>query len=128
MIDRLHDVLPYLEHLPPEPQEEAANYIEALAEALEREDFVLGSIQPLPHEIRTVEHWEDPAGAWRDLPDTMLEELEQLRHASPPTPPLEYLSDSTCLIQMCLEPIYKADQAHYPSPRRGYTPTRQLRV
>lgn len=40
MIDRLHDVLPYLEQLPPEIQEEAATYIEALAEALEREAFV----------------------------------------------------------------------------------------
>ena len=34
---------------------------------------------------------DDPAGAWRDLPDSMLEELDQLRHASPPTPPLEHL-------------------------------------
>jgi hypothetical protein len=72
VIDRLHDVLPYLEQLPPEAQGEAASYIEVLAEALER--------------------WEDPVGAWRDLPDTMLEELDQLlRHANPPTPPLEYL-------------------------------------
>ena len=91
MIDRLHDVLPYLEHLPPEAQEEAASYIEALAEALEREDFVLGHIRRIPHGIQSVEPWEDPAGAWRDLPDTMLEDLDQLRHASPPTPPLEYL-------------------------------------
>lgn len=30
MIDRLHDVLPYLEQLPPEAQEEAAGYVEAL--------------------------------------------------------------------------------------------------
>jgi hypothetical protein len=36
MIDRFHDILPYLEHLPPEAQEEAVNYIEALAETLER--------------------------------------------------------------------------------------------
>lgn len=33
--------------------------------------------------------WVDPAGAWRDLPDTMLEELNRLRHAVLPTPPLE---------------------------------------
>ncbi len=75
MIDRLHDVLPYLEHLPPEAQEEAASYIEALAEALEREAFVPGRIRRIPREIQSNEHWEDPAGAWRDLPDTMLEEL-----------------------------------------------------
>lgn len=91
MIDRLHDVLPYLEQLPPEIQEEAATYIEALAEALEREAFVLGRIRSTQHELQTEEHWEDPAGAWRDLPDTMLEELDQIRHANPPTPPLEHL-------------------------------------
>lgn len=91
MIDRLHDILPYLEHLPPEAQEEAANYIEALAEALEYEAFVLGRIRQRPREIQPLEQWEDPAGAWRDLPDTMLEELDQLRHEVPPTPPVEYL-------------------------------------
>ncbi len=91
MIDRLRDVLPYLEQLPPEAQVEAAGYIEALAEALEREAFVRGRIRRVPREIQPIEPWVDPAGAWRDLPDTMLEELDQLRHANPPTPPLEYL-------------------------------------
>lgn len=91
MIDRLHKVLPYLEHLPPEAQEEAASYIEALAEAFERTDFVLGRIRRIPCKIELVEHWEDPAGAWSDLPDTMIEDMDQLRHASAPTPPLEYL-------------------------------------
>jgi len=91
MIDRLQDILPHLEHLPPEAQEEAANYIEALAEALEREAFVLGRIRREPREIGALEQWEDPAGAWSDLPDTMLEELDQLRHAIPPTPPIDYL-------------------------------------
>jgi hypothetical protein len=91
VIDRLHDVLPYLEQLPPEAQEEAASYIEALAEALEREAFVRGRIQHVPREIQLTESWEDPVGAWHDLPDTMLEELDQLRHANPPTPPLEHL-------------------------------------
>lgn len=92
MIDRLHDVLPYLEHLPPEAQEEAAIYIEALAEALERETFVPSRIRAVPHEMQPLEPWEDPAGAWRDLPDTLLEELDRLRHASSPTPPLEHLA------------------------------------
>ena len=31
------------------------------------------------------------AGAWSDLPETLVEELDQLRHASSPTPPLEEL-------------------------------------
>ncbi len=89
MIDRLQDILPYLEHLPPEAQEEAAIFIEALAEALEREAFAPGRAGSVPLEKESMEQWEDPAGAWSDLPDTMLEELDQLRHASPPTPPLE---------------------------------------
>ncbi|MDQ6661074.1 MAG: hypothetical protein M3Z24_08925 [Chloroflexota bacterium] len=91
MIDRLHDVLPYLEHLPPEAQEEAATYIEALAEALDREAFVRGRTRSVSEEIEPLEPWKDPAGAWGDLPDTLLEELDQLRHANPPTPPLEHL-------------------------------------
>ncbi len=37
----------------------------------------------------TIDRWEDPAGAWYDLPDSMLDELDRLRHAVPPTPPLE---------------------------------------
>lgn len=91
MIDRLHDLLPYLEQLPPEAQEEAATYIEALAETFEREALAPGHIQRVPDEMPLEESWEDPAGAWHDLPDTMLEDLDQLRHASPPTPPLEQL-------------------------------------
>ena len=91
MIDRLNDVLPYLEHLPPEAQEEAASYIEALAEAFERKAFVPEHIRRIHGEAQPVEDWEDPAGAWRDLPDTMLEDLDQLRHTNPPTPPLEHL-------------------------------------
>lgn len=63
MIDRLHDILPYLEQLPPEVQEEAANYLASLVNAFEP--------------------WEDPAGAWRDLPDTLLEDLNRLRHGNP---------------------------------------------
>jgi len=87
MIDRLQDVLPYLEQLPPEGQEEAATYLESLAEAFKHENLASGRIQHAPREIPSVESWEDPAGAWRDLPDNMLEELDQLRHANPPTPP-----------------------------------------
>lgn len=91
MIDRLEDLLPYLEHLPPEAQEEAATYITALIEALEHESLALGHISGVPNEIPSLESWEDPAGAWCDLPDNLLEELDQLRHANPPTPPLEHL-------------------------------------
>jgi hypothetical protein len=89
MIDRLQNVLPYLEHLPPEAQEEAATYIAALTEALEFESLVPGRKRPTLEQIEAVEQWEDPAGAWRDLPDTLLEDLDQLRHSSPPTPPID---------------------------------------
>ena len=46
MIDRLQNVLPHLEHLPPEAQEEAATYIAALAEALEFESLAPGRKRP----------------------------------------------------------------------------------
>jgi hypothetical protein len=35
------------------------------------------------------EDWQDPFGAWSDLPDTMLDDLDQMRHEVSPTPPLE---------------------------------------
>jgi len=89
MIDRLQNVLPHLEHLPPEAQEEAATYIAALTEALEFESLVLGRKRPAPRQIESGEPWEDPAGAWRDLPDTLLEDLDHIRHSSPPTPPID---------------------------------------
>ena len=43
------------------------------------------------HEVQTVEQWVDPVGSWSDLPETMLEDLDQIRHSSQPTPPLEDL-------------------------------------
>ena len=94
MIDSLQNVLSHLESLPPEAQEEAATYIVALAEALERKFFVLNRIHSVPPQIKPEEPWEDPAGAWRDLPDTLLGVLDQLRHASSPTPLLKDLSYS----------------------------------
>jgi hypothetical protein len=91
MIDRLHDLLPFLEQLPPEAQEEAATYIEALAETFEHEAFALDRSRSLSSEGTSAEQWIDPAGTWRDLPDSLLDDLNTLRHASPPSPPLEFL-------------------------------------
>ncbi len=51
MIDHLHEVLSYLEDLPPEAQEEVAAYIESLAEALKHESRAPERIQRVPHEI-----------------------------------------------------------------------------
>jgi hypothetical protein len=89
MIDRLYKILPSLEHLPPEAQEEAATYIEALVESLQRSSKLHTQASTIPHQEPVNEEWQDPFGAWSDLPDTMLDELDRLRHASQPTPPLE---------------------------------------
>ncbi len=89
MIDRLHDALPFLEHLPPEAQEEAATYIEALAEALKYTSMIRTQSTDVSGQKLRNAPWQDPFGAWSDLPDTMLDDLDQLRHASQPTPPLE---------------------------------------
>jgi hypothetical protein len=86
MIDSLHNVVSHLEHLPSEAQEEATTYIAALTEVLERKLFVLNRIHAVSSQMKPEQPWEDPAGAWRDLPDTLLEDLDQLRHSSSPTP------------------------------------------
>jgi len=91
MIDRLHGVLPHLEQLPSEVQEEIAEYIEGLLGDLEREEAEGNhNGQTLPM-MASAKPWHDPVGSWQDLPDTMLEELDHLRHASPPTPPIALL-------------------------------------
>jgi hypothetical protein len=86
MIDRLHDALPYLEHLPPETQEEAATYIEALIETLKFASVMHPHIKSVQDEESISELWQDPFGAWSDLSDTMLDELYHLRHLHQPTP------------------------------------------
>jgi len=54
-------------------------------ELLERK----ASIQEYREGLSQEEPWIDPAGAWSDLPDDMFEELDKIRHSSPPTPPIE---------------------------------------
>ncbi len=88
MINRLNEVLPQLEQLPEETQEIVATYLEVLIETLEREAVAHEHIRQISP---SAEPWEDPVGTWSDLPDTMLKELDQLRHAVPPTPPIEQL-------------------------------------
>ena len=87
MIDRLQEVLPHLEHLPPEAQEEVANYIEAL----EQEVFIHGEFRKIPDKTSQTAHWVDPVGSLSDLPEDMFDELDRIRHANPPTPPIENL-------------------------------------
>lgn len=91
MIDRLNDMLPHLEQLPAETQEEVMAYLEVLIEALERDAVARGRMRQTLPTIPQTEPWKDPVGALSDLPDTMLEELDQLRHVAPPTPPIEEL-------------------------------------
>jgi hypothetical protein len=72
MIDRLHRALEHIDELSPDLQEQLAEIIEQHTAPLEM------SVTSL-------------AGAWGDLPDTfdeMLDALDQIRHANPPTPPI----------------------------------------
>lgn len=91
MIDRLNDILPHLERLPEESQEEILTYVAILVEALERDAIAHGRMRQTLPALQQTEPWNDPVGAWSDLPDTMLDELDQLRHATLPTPPIEEL-------------------------------------
>ncbi|MBF6589472.1 MAG: hypothetical protein IVW57_02940 [Ktedonobacterales bacterium] len=82
MIDRLQRDLADLERLSPDEQEEIAILIEALRSAHERElsPTVLESAQP----------WQDPAGAWQDLPeDDEAETFYRMRHETGPSAPIE---------------------------------------
>jgi len=89
MIDRLHHVLLDLEHLPPEAQEDAATYIGALVETLKHTSVADAHTRDVPDEKTISTEWQDPFGAWSHLPDTMLDELDQIRHGSLPEPLLE---------------------------------------
>lgn len=73
MIGRLQRALEHVDELPPDLQEQLAEIIEQHTEPV--------GIPP-----------ESLAGAWSDLPDTfdeMLDALDRIRHASPPTPPVD---------------------------------------
>ncbi len=71
----------HLEHLPPE----------ALVEALKLAFMIHSHTRDVLSQEPSNVQWQDPFGAWSDLPDTMLDDLDQLRHANQPTPPLELL-------------------------------------
>lgn len=54
MIDRFNDILPHLERLPKETQEEILSYIEVLLDALEYDNVAQGHLQtattPTPYQ------------------------------------------------------------------------------
>ena len=82
MTDRLQHELADLERLSPDEQEELALYIEALRQAHAHEAAVstLDLTQP----------WQDPAGAWSDLPeDDEAETFYRMRHETAPSAPIE---------------------------------------
>jgi hypothetical protein len=82
MIERLQQVLTRLEQLPPEVQEEAAAQLEVLTE--------LFAELPNGKTNRTRKKGKSLAGAWRDLAwDDEVEAFDRMRHAAPPTPPIE---------------------------------------
>ena len=91
MIDRLQNMFPQVEQLPPEAQEELATYLEALIAVLERKTFTSQYLQQTLLTKQGAEFREDLFGVWKDLPDDMLDELDRIRHSNPPTPPIEDL-------------------------------------
>lgn len=81
MIDRLHEVLDRLEHLPQSEQEEVAEQLERLLALIEHR-------QPEVHKHST--SWRKLIGVWADDDvDTTYAELDRIRHANPPSPPLQ---------------------------------------
>jgi hypothetical protein len=80
MIDRLHRALEDLVYLTPDEQEELASYIEVLRAA--------HTPAHLAQEEQTL--WQDPAGAWSDLPEhDEAEAFFRMRHETEPSPPVE---------------------------------------
>jgi hypothetical protein len=81
MIERLQQVLTRLEQLPPEVQEEAATQLEVLTELF---------AEPNGKTNRTRKKGKSLAGAWSDLAwNDEVEAFERMRHATPPTSPIE---------------------------------------
>jgi hypothetical protein len=80
MIDRLQRELAAVERLSPDEQEEVAIFIAALREAHGEE----------PPASETAQPWQDPAGAWSDLPDDdEAETFFRMRHDTQPSAPID---------------------------------------
>lgn len=79
MIDRLQHQMADLGALSPDEQEELALYIEALRQAHGVDTQASPSDQA----------WQDPAGAWSDLPeDDEAETFYRMRHETEPSAPI----------------------------------------
>lgn len=89
MIERLQRALKHVEELPPEVQEQLAEQIEEWTEPLDEPPGSSsgGGEDSLPKSVLDA---LAVAGAWRDLQgDDEFEALDRIRHASPPTPPID---------------------------------------
>ena len=89
MIDRLQNALSSLEQLPPEAQEEAATYIEALVEALKLVSVIQSQVDQEAGQGLANIQWSDLLSALSNLPEVTSADLEQLQQLSQPTLPLE---------------------------------------
>ena len=91
MIERLQHALPDMELLPELAQEELAVQIEVLLERLEDQKKGQGGTS-LRAKKSTKKEWKNPVGSWADMPDTvdeMFDAFEKIRHANPPSSPIE---------------------------------------
>ena len=83
MTDRLQTMINRLQQLPPQELEEVADRIEELLEQLERR-------VPARKIRQSTSSWRDLIGSWSgDDVDEMFTEMDRIRHANPPSPPLE---------------------------------------
>ncbi len=81
MIDRLHEMLERLQYLPQSEQEEVVEQLERLLARIERR-------QSKAQERSTA--WHKLVGVWADdNVDQAYAELDRIRHANPPSPPLQ---------------------------------------
>ena len=81
MIDRLHEMMDRLQHLPPPEQEEVAAQLERLLARIERRR---------PKAPAPSTSWRQLIGVWADDDvDEAFAELDRIRHANPPSAPLE---------------------------------------
>lgn len=81
MIDRLHEALDRLQHLPQSEQEEVAAQLEQLLTRIERR---------LSKEQEPSTAWRKLIGVWADDDvDQAYAELDRIRHVNPPSSPLQ---------------------------------------
>ena len=91
MIDRLQHALPDRELLPEQAQEELAVQIEVLLEQLAYQKKSQGGTSSKGKKS-TKKEWKNPVESWANMPDTvdeMFDAFEKIRHANPPSSPIE---------------------------------------